>query len=120
MQISVIISYLKNPFLLAAVLAILVTVFFMIDAKISDRERDRNDYLKLFSSVFLSVIGSHYFLKSGYPQSSKSHHHHSGGGRHHSSYAPAPQPSHTQEFQSFHIPQQSMDSSDVFVENPSF
>lgn len=125
MQISTILSYLKNPFLLAAVLAIFVTIAFMIDAKVSDRDRDRADYLKLFSSIFFSVIGSHYFLKSGYPQISRSQHQSGGSGRHHSSFASAPQPSHTQEFTSFHAPSgtataSAFDSSDVFVENPNF
>ena len=79
-------KYLRNPFVLAIALGVLVVISFMVDAKMNQRDRNQSDYLKLFSSVVSTSLTTHFFLKSK-PSSSS---HQLGG----NSYQSAPVQSH--------------------------
>ena len=65
LNIYTMLKYLHNPFIFSVFLGTLVTIAFIVDSKIYNKDRDRNDYLKIFGTVLASVLGSHYFLKSG-------------------------------------------------------
>lgn len=104
-------KYLRNPFVLATVLATLVVISFMVDAKMNDRDRNSSDYLKLFGSVLATSLTTHFYLKTKAPTSLPQF-----GGS--SSYAPAPsQPQpHVPQFD----PSPSYSSADVFADTPNF
>ncbi len=104
MNVFTLLQYLKNPFVLSVTLGVLVVLAYMIDAKVSSRDRDRTDYLKLFGTIVATVLGSHFYLRGTSPRSQT-------GGT--TFYASSTRPvikTHTPLF----------GSSEVYDENPTF
>lgn len=96
-------KYLRNPFVLALAMGVLVVISFFIDAKMNNRDRNQADYLKLFTSVVATSLTTHFYLKSK-PSSSSQY-----GGSHRQEYAQAEQPSVNL-----------YDDDDVYADTPNF
>lgn len=101
-------KYLRNPFVLAIALGVLVVISFMVDAKMNQRDRNQSDYFKLFGSVVATSLTTHFYLKS----KPSSPHSQQGGG----TYQAAPIQS-----QYTHEPVTNLyTDSDVFSGSPNF
>lgn len=100
----ILLKYLRNPFILAVTLGVLVVISFIVDAKINNRDRDRTDYLKLFGTIIATSLTTHFYLKS----------------KPSSQYGGAPQP-HVPQFMPDPITHNSpYTSADVFADTPNF
>lgn len=95
-------KYLKNPFVFSVVLGVFMVILFMIDAHVYSRDKDKTDYLKIFGSVVLSSLSTHYYLRNNTQKSVQK------GGYTNTQATPMPTNYNT------------YDNADVFDENPNF